>query len=249
MNAPGMLGFAPDFHSPLPWDQLGAFVTNPVSLRPRQPAGDARSLNHAGSLLLHTGLPNPGFRRILDQFSRRWSQSRLPVIPHLMADRPEETARMVRALEPIDNILGVELGFAPHLADDILLISLEMSLGELPLIVSLQADQLLRLGPHLVQMGAGALSLAAPRGVLPDADGKLVTGRLYGPAWFPLALESVHVAARIGLPVIGAGGIYSTRDAQAMLEAGALAVQLDTVLWTSLAGGDWSALNFDRPKN
>ena len=137
---------------------------------------------------------------------------------------------MVRKLEDLDNILGVELGFAPLLADDIILLVLEMCLGELPLIFGLPAEQILRLGPRLVQQGARAVSLAAPRGTLTQ-DGKFVGGRLFGPSLFPQSLEIVLSAAKLGLPVIGAGGVYSKEDAWAMLTAGAFGVQMDTKLW------------------
>jgi dihydroorotate dehydrogenase len=35
------------------------------------------------------------------------------------------------------------------------------------------------------------------------------------------------------LPIIGGGGVYRKEDALAMLESGALAVQMDAVLWKS----------------
>jgi len=37
--------------------------------------------------------------------------------------------------------------------------------------------------------------------------------------------------AAAGLPVIAGGGVYTPEQAQALLDAGALAVQLDSVLW------------------
>lgn len=49
-----------------------------------------------------------------------------------MADHPEETQHMVRLLEEIENVMAVELGFAPLLSNDILLMNLEMCVGELP---------------------------------------------------------------------------------------------------------------------
>ena len=86
--------------------------------------------------------------------------------------------RMVQSLEELENIAAVELGFAPLLADDIILLTVEMSLGELPLIVSLPVEQVLSLGPRVMQEGAVAISLAAPRGMLSVEDGQLTTGRL-----------------------------------------------------------------------
>jgi dihydroorotate dehydrogenase (NAD+) catalytic subunit len=236
MNAAGMLGFAPEARAAVDWGRFGAFVTNPLSLRPRTPAANPDLLPYPGGLLLHSGLPNPGFSAALKRYAPRWATAALPIIVSLMADRPEETAGMVQSLEGLENIAAVELGFAPLLADDIILTAVEMSLGELPLIVCLPWEQVLRLGPQVLQLGALAISLAAPRGVLPSADHVLVTGRLYGPAIFPQALEVVRNAARLGLPIIGGGGVYSMENATAMLTAGAMAVQLDTALWR----GDFS---------
>ncbi len=62
-----------------------------------------------------------------------------------------------------------------------------------------------------------------------------VTGRLYSPENFPTALEAVRQVntKNLGLPVIGAGGIFSVENVREMLGAGAVAVQLDAVLWNN----------------
>jgi dihydroorotate dehydrogenase (NAD+) catalytic subunit len=237
MNAAGSLGFAPDTRAGIPFDSFGAFVTNPFSLRPRLPAKKPEVLEYAGGFLLHTGLPNPGFNAGIKRYASRWDKSELPIIVHLMADRPEETQRMVRALETYENVMAAELGFAPLLADDIILLTLEMCLGELPLIFSLPVEQVLRLGPRLIQGGAQAISVAAPRGALPQArveglgDRGVITGRIYGPSLFPRTLETVYSAAKLGLPVIGAGGVWTKENADAMISVGALAVQVDAAFW------------------
>lgn len=230
MNAAGTLGFAPDARAPVLWDDLGAFITNPVSLRPRKVAAAPAVLEFPGGFLMHTGLPNPGFAATVRKYGHRWREAALPIIVHLMADRPEETRQMVQALEGMENVMAVELGFAPLLAGDIVALAVEMCRGELPLIISLPAEQLLEVGGRALELGAAALSLAAPRGAL-NRDGELVTGRLFGPALFPKSLDIVHSAARLGFPVIGAGGVGSRVDGQAMLQAGALAVQMDSALW------------------
>lgn len=230
MNAAGTLGFAPDLRLPVEWSAFGAFVTNPLSLRPRQPAAEPALVDYPGGFLLHTGLPNPGFAYTLERYASKWARADLPVIVHLMADRPEEAARMAQALESIENIMAIELGFAPLLADDILRLAVEMVAGELPVIVRLDWEQVLRLAPQMLLAGAEAVSLSSPRGAL-RVGNHLLAGRLFGPALFPQALWVVREAARSGIPVIGGGGVYSREDVEAMLEAGALAVQVDTVLW------------------
>ncbi|HEX6269630.1 MAG TPA: hypothetical protein VFZ43_05300 [Anaerolineales bacterium] len=237
MNATGSLGFAPDSRTGIPLDAFGAFVTNPFSLRPRLPAAKPELVEYPGGFLLHTGLPNPGLNAGIKKYAARWDKSALPIIVHLMADRPEETQRMVRMLETQENVMAAELGFAPLLADDILILTLEMCLGELPLILSLPAEQVLSLGPRLIQGGAQAISISAPRGALPTDNSSLITGRLYGPSLFPKSLETVYSAAKLGFPIIGAGGAWNKENADAMLSAGALAVQIDAALW----GFEWHA--------
>lgn len=232
MNAAGMLGFSPNHRDSIPWGEFGAFVTNPISLRLRLPAATPELVNYPGGLLLHSGLPNPGFKSVLKKHASHWARSDVPVIVHLMADRIEETTGMVRALEGLENILAVELGFAPLLADDILLLAVDQCEGELPLVINLPSAQVLHLGPRLMDAGASAISLSAPRGACPDGDGKIVNGRLYGPSLFPQSLETVQSAVKLGLPLIASGGVYSWEDSAAMLAAGAMAVQLDTVLWS-----------------
>ncbi len=229
MNAAGSLGFAPDSRMGISLDSFGAFVTNPFSLRPRLPTSQPAVIEYPGGFLLHTGLPNPGLKEGLKKYSAKWTRSDLPIIVHLMADRPEETQNMVRMLESHENVMAVELGFAPLLADDILMLTLEMCLGEIPLIFSLPVEQVLSLGPRLVQDGAQAISIAAPRGAL--MTDHLVTGRISGPSLFPQTLDTVNNAAKLGIPIIGSGGVWSKENADAMLSVGALAVQVDAALW------------------
>jgi dihydroorotate dehydrogenase (NAD+) catalytic subunit len=232
MNAAGSLGFFPnlrDFENL--GGLLGAFVTNPFSLRPRLPTAQPAVIEYPGGFLLHTGLPNPGLKAGVKKYASRWDKSDLPIIIHLMADRPEETQNMVRMLEEIENVMAVELGFAPLLTDDIILMTLEMCMGEIPLIFSLPVEQVLSLGPRLVQDGAQAISIASPRGALVSRNSQLVTGRLLGPSLFPQSLDVVRSAAKLGLPIIGTGGVWTKENADAMLSVGALAVQVDAALW------------------
>ena len=230
MNAAGSLGFFPnlrDFENL--GDYLGAFVTNPFSLRPRLPTPQPAVIEYPGGFLMHTGLPNPGLKAGIKKYAAKWDKSSLPIIVHLMADRPEETKNMVRMLEEAENVMAVELGFAPLLANDIILLTLEMCLGELPLIFSLPVEQVLSLGPRLIQEGAQAISISAPRGAL--MTDHLVTGRSYGASLFPQALDTVNNAVKLGIPIIGAGGVWSKENADAMIAVGAMAAQVDAAFW------------------
>ncbi|TAK13185.1 MAG: hypothetical protein EPO32_06025 [Anaerolineae bacterium] len=233
MNAAGFLGFAPEPRGRVPLESLGAFITNPISRAPHTPARERGVTLSPGSALLHSGLPNPGLSAAIRKHGSRWGRGPLPVIVHLMTGAPHETAAMVRRLEGLDNVMAVELGLQEEMDERAAADIVRAALGELPIIarVPLGAQHL---AAAAMDAGASAVSLGPPGGA-PDEEGGPPRGRLYGPEVFPAALAAVGALAGQGLPVIGAGGVYTQDQSAAMLDAGALAIQLDMVLWR----GDW----------
>ena len=239
MNAAGSLGFTPDDRTPVDLSRFGLFITNPISLRRRSPAKGRSLLGFSGGYLIHTGHPNPGFRRVLSRYGTRWALSQLPILVHLMADNPSDLSYMINVLETVEGVNGVELGLPPEAGLDLAVSLVEASLGELPLVVCLPWDGALEFAHALIDFDIMALSLAAPRGVLPGPDNSLINGRLYGPAIFPFALAVVQKLVGTGIPVIGGGGVYGPEQLEAMLATGAVGVQLDGILWQG-SDGVWS---------
>jgi dihydroorotate dehydrogenase (NAD+) catalytic subunit len=83
---------------------------------------------------------------------------------------------------------------------------------------------------------------APPRAVLPiHEDGindvaHYMRGRLYSATLFPLLLnELAQWVSSLPVPVIACGGIASADDALSCLTLGALAVQIDALLWRNPA--------------
>jgi len=235
MNAAGALGFIPDLHGPIDLSPFGAFVTNPLSREARTPAHGKRVHPFPGGFLLHTGYPNPGIKAALRRYATQWAHSSLPVIVHLLPGKVEETAEMVSMLENVDGLLAVEVGLPPEVDPPAAAAFARAASGELPAIVRLPFEHALELARAVAATDIAAVSLAPPRGAAQEPPENLVHGRLYGPALFPQALEAVYAIARAGIPVIGAGGVSCQEQVETMLAAGALAVQVDSVLWR----GDW----------
>lgn len=231
INAAGTLGFAPPARWPLPENQ-GAFVTNPISLSPRTPAGDRALIAYPGGYLLHTGHPNPGFSRVLRRFGERWAQSSTPIWVHLLGTNPGEVQEMVQRLEGLEGVMAVEIGLPPTARGPEALAYVEAGFGELPLVVSLPlsmaGENWLKELPNL---GVSAITLSGPRGSLPTDSGKPVSGRLFGPCLLPQLLAAIQATRRLGVQIIAGAGIFRHQDAQAALDAGAYAVQLDGVVW------------------
>ena len=231
VNSAGTLGFTPDPHAMPYLERLGAFITHPISRRPRKPAANRVCLPFPGGFLLHTGLPNPGISRAVKRFSRAWAEAPLPIILHLQAETPGTLTEMVHKVEGLENIQAVELGLPPNCNATTLRDFMHAAEGELPIVISLDTGHLPELLEPLMDLQPAAIHLRAPRGTLPDTDGSITSGRLYGPAVFPLTLDAVQNLAISDLRVTAGGGISSREQAQAIFDAGAYAVSLGTVLW------------------
>ena len=231
VNAAGTLGFTPDPRTmPLP-NRLGAFITHPISRRPRVPAGNRCCLPFPGGFLLHTGLPNPGVSRTVSRYRRAWAGAFLPVIVHLLVETPETLVEMIRKIEGLENILAVELGLPPDCTPDTLAGFMAAAVGELTVIPCLNPDQVPVLLPALKELNPAAVHLTQPRGTLPGPNDELVTGRLYGPAVFPQMLKAARTLVDAGLQVIADGGGNEPWQAEALLSVGVTAVGLAEVLW------------------
>jgi len=231
MPAAGALGFAPPGEWPLPEPPV-VFVTNPVCLDKRSPAKDRVVIAYGGGLLLHTGWPNPGLRAVLKTFRLRWSRANVPIWVHIMVETAHQADQMVRQLEDVEGVMAIELGLPPECSANEACGLVEAAQGEMPLILSLPID---RVGePWVEQLGEraiSAISLSAPRGILPAIDGSMISGRLYGPGLLPQALRTLQRLKPLGLPLIVGSGVYRRTDIRVALEGGAAAVQLDSVLW------------------
>jgi len=231
MNAAGTMGYAPPAHWPLV-DPPAAFVTNPISCSPREPARERAVEPFPGGFLLHTGLPSPGYRAVIRDYAERWARSPVQIWVHLMGENPPHVARMVRRFEEMEAVAAIELSFPYHICGGEILDLIRAALGELPLVLAVPIDRIRESWlPQAVQLGLAALSMAPPRGTLMAEDGRTIHGRLYGPALLPLARAALDYLKAAGLPVIAAGGVASPSEIDWLSEAGAAAVQLDFVLW------------------
>lgn len=240
MNAAGTLGFSPPAIYPLP-RLPSAFVTNPISYLPRRPAQDRGIYTIPGGFMLHSGWPSPGIREILRQHRARWARSTIPIWVHLLGDIPSHVESMTRMLEEVEGIEAIEISFSHQTEINQILDLVRSAIGELPLVLSLPID---RIGEAwlrpVVDLGISAISLAAPRGMLIDEEGKAIHGRLYGPSIFPQVMAAVEKLLNIGVPVIAGGGVMRQADIDALFLAGAAAVQLDYVLWRG-----WQTIDTD----
>lgn len=237
MPAAGTLGFADSYKGLIDYDKLGALVTNPVTIEPWNPASGTRLIPLDSGILLHTGLPNPGLSKVIGGNRKVWARLPIPVILHLVATSVDQVAQAGRMLDDVDEVAAVELGLSDDIErDEAVALVAAAAKMEKPLLARLPFYECYDLAHSLAEAGADALVLsAAPRGTARDShSGRLVSGRIYGPLLKPLALRMVGRLRREipeEIPIIGCGGIHSPADARDYIDAGAVAVQVDTATW------------------
>jgi hypothetical protein len=209
LMAPGV--WAPD--SRLSLAGLGALVTPPLGW---EWDGEAAAWEaHVG------GFSWTPPRRPLERFLRRLGRERdtLPRIITLAPDRPQAMERAVREAE-VEGAAGYLLWDA---TPEVLAGARRGGLA-LPLLAEVPSNEAGEKATALVEAGADALWIGAPR----------VRGtRLWGPAVLPLVLAALEDerARAAGVPLIAGAGIGSAADALRLREAGAEAVALDPASW------------------
>lgn len=237
MPAAGTFGYGDVYRDIINVEKLGAIVTNPITYHSWDPASGTRVVPLDGGVLVHTGLPNPGLSNVIQQHHNLWLMLPVPIIVHVVGTTPSHVRRSVERLDEEDSIDAIELGLNDDVdwedAQD--LIQAAVDNCEKPVIVRLPMQDVFYLAEVAADAGADALVVSAPpRGTARDPkNGRLVSGRIYGPLVKPQALRTVGLLARRikDVPIIGAGGIHNPQDARDYFDAGASAVQVDSVTW------------------
>ena len=235
--ASGMMGYdASAYRDLIKLEKLGAMVTNAISWKSRTPARGSRVVSGYSGFLLHTGLPNAGMQQTIKRHHKAWSRSPLPIIVHVIATNFDEVERCADELERVQGIVGIELGLHEQaLADDVQgFVSAARRRTQLPLLLKLPLYHAPYLAEAAEDAGADAIVVASPpRGTDRDPhSGQLVGGRIYGPWLKAQTLRFVgQIASRIEIPIIACGGVHTSADARDYIDAGAKAVQIDTLLW------------------
>jgi dihydroorotate dehydrogenase (NAD+) catalytic subunit len=244
LAAAGCLGYGSEvarslgFAAPQPGHGLGALITRTTTLSPRR-ARPLPALVETPGGLLYCGVEhNPGLRAAVGRHAGAWATWSLPVIVSLGAASPVELAEAAGGLEGIEGVAAIEiaLGYCGvgQAAEATRFVAAARAATLLPLLVRLpgQPGDLPGLARAAEAAGADALALSGGLpGLARSANGDLISGLLCGPAIRPLALAALALLRpATGLPIIAGGGVSSAADAQALLDGGAAAVAIGSLL-------------------
>ena len=227
---------------------FSAFVSKTITLEPRAGNEPQRIWETPAGMINSIGLPNKGLDGFIAEDLPQLGELPVPLIVSVMATGHDDFKRMVAALDECEEAAAFELNVScPNVhsglivgeqpEETVALLETLRPLTRKPLIVKLTPNVA---DPASVAVaaeegGADAVSLinTLKASAIDPATGKpgIATGHggLSGPAVRPVAVAQVRaVAAAIGLPIVGMGGISSGADAAEMLSVGATLVAVGT---------------------
>jgi len=249
MTASGTFGYGTEYSHLFDINRLGAIVCKGTTLEPREGNPQPRIAETACGALNAIGMQNIGIDALIADKAPLWAGWRVPVIANIAGDSTEDYAQAAGRLEGVNGISAIEVnigcpniekggihfGTNPEYAAAVT--GAVRKATTLPLLV--------KLTPHTADIAAVASAVAdaeadaitainSLKGMVIDTARRQpllgnICGGLSGPAMKPVALHMVYeIAGAVEIPIVGCGGIASSRDALEFIMAGASAVQIGT---------------------
>ncbi|MCD6302204.1 MAG: hypothetical protein J7M15_01615 [Anaerolineae bacterium] len=187
-----------------------------------------------------TSTPAVGRRRLAAIVRRCRAHSDVPLVAALAPATIYECEGLCDTVLDL-KLRSVELHIAPGISTDDLaqIVALLASAPLQACLVRLPLAAALPLAEVAASAGADAVVVAAPlAGRIQAASEIMLSGVVHSPSLSPIYAQAVLEVSGIGLPVVGRGGIAGWADVLTMLASGAVAVELDSILWAEPAALD-----------
>ena len=234
-----------------------AFVSKTITLEPRQGNPPPRLWETPAGLVNSIGLPNKGLEGFLSADLPQLAELPVPLVVSVMGYTPQELGTLVGRVAARDEVAMVELNVScPNVESGLVMgadpaetaraVEATRSMTQKPVIVKLTPNATDPAAVAAAAEGAGADAVSllnTLKGMALDPATRLPwlgggSGGLSGPAVRAVALEQIaSVSSRVGIPVVGMGGIASDADAADFLAAGARVVAVGTESFRDPAAG------------
>jgi dihydroorotate dehydrogenase (NAD+) catalytic subunit len=250
--ASGTFGYGIEYGDVVDVDRLGAICCKGTTLRPRIGNITPRVTETPGGMLNSIGLQNPGVDAVIEKYAQTWVGWKTPVIVNVAGESVADYVEVVRRLEGVPGVAGIELNIScPNVGRGGLQFAIDASAaGEVTAAVRRATDLplLVKLSPNVADVrpiaraiaDAGADALTAINtlsgiAVAPSRTKPLlgnIYGGLSGPSIKPVALRIVYEVSQIvDIPVVAIGGVTELADVLDFLAVGAVAVQVGTAIF------------------
>jgi dihydroorotate dehydrogenase (NAD+) catalytic subunit len=250
--ASGTFGYGIEYGDVVDVERLGAICCKGTTLRPRVGNVPPRVTETPAGMLNSIGLQNPGVDAVVEKYAPTWANWGVPVIVNVAGEAVGDYVEVVRRLEGVPGIAGIELNIScPNVGRGGLQFAIDADAAggvtaavrratDLPLLVKLSPNvaDVRPIARAIADAGADALTAintlsgiaVAPGGKRPLLGN--VFGGLSGPAVKPVALRVVYEAAQaVSIPVVAIGGVTELADVLDFLAVGAVAVQVGTAIF------------------
>lgn len=247
--ASGTFGYGREYQDYVDITKIGAVIVKGTTLEERYGNLAPRIYETPAGMLNAIGLENPGIDVFLNEYLPSLRQDGVTVVANIAGNTVDEYALITRKIDQHAGIAAIELniscpnvkqggmqfGTDPDLVK--MVVQAVKSETKLPVIPKLSPNvtDIVEIARAAQDGGADALSMINTlMGMAVDIDSKRpvlgnVFGGLSGPAIKPVALRMIYqVYQEVHLPILGGGGIVSTRDALEFIMAGASAVSIGT---------------------
>ena len=254
--ASGTFGYGVEYGEVVDVGRLGAICCKGTTLRPRFGNEPPRVTETPAGMLNSIGLQNPGVDAVIEKYAALWATWETPVIVNVAGESIEDYVTVVRRLDGVPGVAGIELNIScPNVGKGGLQFAVDREAAgavtaavrratDLPLMVKLSPNvaDVRAIARAIEDAGADAISaINTLSGMAIDRRRRRpllgnTYGGLSGPAIKPVALRVVYeVAQTVRVPVVAIGGVSGLDDVLDFLMAGASAVQVGTAIFADPA--------------
>jgi dihydroorotate dehydrogenase (NAD+) catalytic subunit len=250
--ASGTFGYGIEYGDVVEVNRLGAICCKGTTLKPRIGNITPRVTETPGGMLNSIGLQNPGVDAVIAKYAETWVSWKTPVIVNVAGESVADYVEVVRRLEGVPGVAGIELNIScPNVGRGGLQFAIDAgAAGEVTAAVRRATDLplLVKLSPNVADVrpiaraiadaGADALTAINTLSGIAVAQSRTkpllgnIYGGLSGPAIKPVALRIVYEVSQIvDIPVVAIGGVTELADVLDFLAVGAVAVQVGTAIF------------------
>jgi dihydroorotate dehydrogenase (NAD+) catalytic subunit len=248
LTASGCFGFGREYAKFYDLSLLGGIMIKAATLEERRGNDTPRVAETPAGMLNSIGLQNPGVDKIIESELKFLESYNTAIFANVAGWSIDDYVAVTEKISAVKNVAAIELNVScPNVKDGIQFGSDTCALTEVvraakavskkPLFVKLSPNvtDIVALARAAEAAGADGLSmintLLGMRIDLKTRKPVLArgSGGLSGPAIKPVAIRMIYeVSQRVGIPIIGMGGIMNADDVIEFLLAGASAVAIGT---------------------
>ncbi len=249
LTASGTFGYGVEYRKYIDLNTLGGFIVKGLSIKEKKGNKPLRIVETPCGILNSIGLQNVGVDRFIEEKLPLLGDIDTHIIANIYGSSPEEFIELADKLESVGAISALEVNvscpnvskggalFGKSHKEVFKLTQYVKTHTTKPVIIKLtpNVDDIATIAKAAEDAGADAVSLINTiTGMVIDVKRKKPvlankTGGLSGPAVYPVGVRMVYeVYQKVGIPVIGIGGIYNGDIALQYIMAGATLIEIGT---------------------